>query len=601
VLSVAAVMGRDFRLDVLQRVLGLPEEEVYAALEEATDRAVVEQRQVLGAIAFRFTHAFFRQTLYEEIFAPRRIRIHQQVGRALEAVHARRIDEHAAELAEHFAQSTEAPDLEKALHYSELAAQRAMSVFAYSQAERHLQQALRTLEELNPDDRAKRCQLLLALGEAMLPLEDPQRVADTVAREAFTLAEGQGDNARAARAAVQAMESMVRSIAGPYAMDVFQEWAERADLHALQGTRDRVYADIYQGLSTIGRGRPAAAHVHLRRAVETARILKDDQAFFAAAGWSLRRLRALRDLPFVNDLANEAVERPREGVRGADVLICLQYAGLALFDIGERGKAFAAWRLQKELADRLQDASFSSWALGVAVFEAYIEGRLEEAATLLIRYRARCEELNIALLGNDVLAAPLQARLLYLLGRPFDDLLPLVEIPLRPVQMQRAHLLAFAGRRAEALEIASRFENVGDPADETGRNILESFLEIGVLLGEKDPVAALLPRLGPNADMLLGLEGTSLGRLCGGGAALLNRPQEARRYYDIALEACKKVDFRPEAALVRLEMAELLLDHYPDERVVAIDHLDSAIAEFREMKMQPSLERALRHRELLKA
>jgi hypothetical protein len=30
-------------------------------------------------------------------------------------------------------------------------------------------------------------------------------------------------------------------------------------------------------------------------------------------------------------------------------------------------------------------------------------------------------------------------------------------------------------------------------------------------------------------------------------------------------------------------------------------HLDFAIAEFREMKMQPSLERALRHKELLKA
>ena len=33
----------------------------------------------------------------------------------------------------------------------------------------------------------------------------------------------------------------------------------------------------------------------------------------------------------------------------------------------------------------------------------------------------------------------------------------------------------------------------------------------------------------------------------------------------------------------------------------AIEHLDFAIREFREVKMQPSLERALRHRELLKA
>jgi hypothetical protein len=33
----------------------------------------------------------------------------------------------------------------------------------------------------------------------------------------------------------------------------------------------------------------------------------------------------------------------------------------------------------------------------------------------------------------------------------------------------------------------------------------------------------------------------------------------------------------------------------------SIEHLDFAIKEFREMKMQPSLERALRHKEILKA
>jgi len=36
-------------------------------------------------------------------------------------------------------------------------------------------------------------------------------------------------------------------------------------------------------------------------------------------------------------------------------------------------------------------------------------------------------------------------------------------------------------------------------------------------------------------------------------------------------------------------------------RAEALTHLDFAIAEFREMKMQPALERALRHKEVLKA
>jgi hypothetical protein len=98
-------------------------------------------------------------------------------------VFGRRLEEHAAELAEHFVQSTESGDLQKALRYSELAAQRSTQVFAYGEAVRHYAQALRALEVLDPDDRLKRCDLLLAQGEAMLPLDEPATIASTVARK----------------------------------------------------------------------------------------------------------------------------------------------------------------------------------------------------------------------------------------------------------------------------------------------------------------------------------------------------------------------------------------------------------------------------------
>jgi hypothetical protein len=52
--------------------------------------------------------------------------------------------------------------------------------------------------------------------------------------------------------------------------------------------------------------------------------------------------------------------------------------------------------------------------------------------------------------------------------------------------------------------------------------------------------------------------------------------------------------FRPELALTRFQIAELLLEHYPEGGADALDHPDFAIKEFREMKMQPSLERALK-------
>jgi len=59
--------------------------------------------------------------------------------------------------------------------------------------------------------------------------------------------------------------------------------------------------------------------------------------------------------------------------------------------------------------------------------------------------------------------------------------------------------------------------------------------------------------------------------------------------------------FRPEIAITRLQLTELLQEHYPEEKPEALEHLDFAINEFREMKMQPSLERALRHKEILGA
>jgi hypothetical protein len=50
--------------------------------------------------------------------------------------------------------------------------------------------------------------------------------------------------------------------------------------------------------------------------------------------------------------------------------------------------------------------------------------------------------------------------------------------------------------------------------------------------------------------------------------------------------------FRPEIALTRFQLSELLLSYYPEEREGALKHLDFAIAEFEEMNMQPSLEKA---------
>jgi DNA-binding NarL/FixJ family response regulator len=64
-----------------------------------------------------------------------------------------------------------------------------------------------------------------------------------------------------------------------------------------------------------------------------------------------------------------------------------------------------------------------------------------------------------------------------------------------------------------------------------------------------------------------------------------------------ALEAAGKIRFRPELALTHLRLAELLVDEGGVPAV--LEHLNIAIPELQDMKMQPALERALALREAL--
>jgi len=74
-LTVAAVIA-GFRLDVLQKVAGVSDEELFSSIDEAKKAAVIEERAAIGsAVTYRFTHAFFRKH-YMRRRLPRRIRLH---------------------------------------------------------------------------------------------------------------------------------------------------------------------------------------------------------------------------------------------------------------------------------------------------------------------------------------------------------------------------------------------------------------------------------------------------------------------------------------------------------------------------------------------
>ena len=598
-LSVAAVVGREFRLDVVQKVSGLSEEAVLNSIEEAKRVAVVEERPTVGGtVTYRFAHAFFRTTLYEETIAPRRIRLHQQVARVLEEVYASRLQEHAAELAEHFSYSTEAADLSKAVSYGEMAAQRAMDVYDYGEAARVLRQAVKVQEVLDPGDKAKRCDLLTSLGRALSLTTERRHALEVEYPEALALAEAVGDNRRAAivcRWAANAAVGVWSEQGGREQM----QWAEKGAQYAPPGSPERAWADVILGRVMCLRGNQARGVPLVRSALEYARANKDRELLttagnfwveFGVMPWSGEELR---------QVAEETVARGTP--------IAFIFGGIFLY-CGDRRLFDGLGQATKQRAATTREVHHIEESMGVDASQAFLDGRLEESVEIcerLVNYRR-----EVGLAGPSNVATNWGLKPFFYLGgpeaRPQSVLWPALQEGFNiPIHRRMPNLEAYLGQVAEANRKLDRMlegrPNIASTEDLTQASLDVMYLESAILVGHRKAVDLLSQRFAMNTLTLSPYSPTSIARQLGAAAAMLGRLDEARRHYQEAIRVCTEMRFRPELALTRLQLAELLLAHYPAEKKDALEHLDFAIKEFREMKMQPSLERALRHKEILKA
>ena len=608
VLAVAAVVGREFDLATLEAVASIDEEGLLVALEEAVRAAVLEEQARPGEVRYRFAHAFVRQTLYEELIAPRRLRLHQQVARALEARHARRLDEHVAELAEHFAHSTDPADLEKAVDYGERAAERASSVYAYGEAVRLLEQALQVQEVLDPDDRARRCDLLLRLGEALLPTGEPKRVIDVVAPAAFEVAESLEDHARASRACQLALMALINyGWAAMIASPEYRLWTERADRHAAPDSIDRVQADIALSDVALAHGDILEVWPLRSRALDLARHLGDPETLFAAAYEIINSPAPL----FENErlgLVEEFIARPREGVSARTLARLLWRSGLVLLSWGDRERAEVLWRQVADLAERTRNAYVLLLPMIIEGRLAALDGELERALATLERLADRSEELGSAVIGRSVSLMFGRLPRLYLghaLPAPAAE--PADASPLQAGfrwtgLLDHARATAMAGRRGEASALLGDFLAEHAPRFAEGNTypfVVVGALEVAALTGDIDAVRELVPaaaRLAQRATLDM-VDETCPARHLGAAAALLGDRTGARASYAQALELTERIRYRPEIALIRLQLAELLHDGSSADRAEAREHLTFAIGELQEMKMRPALERALRLRD----
>jgi DNA-binding SARP family transcriptional activator len=165
-LTLASVVGREFGVAAMERLSELPAEELLGALDEAVAaRLLTSVPASRGRL--RFAHALIRETLYEGLTTPRRVQLHRSIGEALETFYGHDAEQHLAELAHHFFEAVPGGDAGKALDYALRAGERAVRLLAYEEAARLYEQALQALELRGPVDAVARCDLLLALGDAL--------------------------------------------------------------------------------------------------------------------------------------------------------------------------------------------------------------------------------------------------------------------------------------------------------------------------------------------------------------------------------------------------------------------------------------------------
>jgi predicted ATPase len=111
-LRVAAVAGPTFSCMLLERVLEEPAG-VLDGLDEAVAAGLLCE---VGQDQYGFEHALVRQTIYQQLGTARRIRLHRQVGEALESLGA--TDAHIEALAYHFAHAAADGQVDKAADYA---------------------------------------------------------------------------------------------------------------------------------------------------------------------------------------------------------------------------------------------------------------------------------------------------------------------------------------------------------------------------------------------------------------------------------------------------------------------------------------------------
>jgi class 3 adenylate cyclase/tetratricopeptide (TPR) repeat protein len=162
-LETLAVIGKDFRLGLVGKVVARPREEVERTLAPLQLAEFIYEQPAVGDIEYKFKHPLTHEAAYNSVLIERRKALHERVAQAIEDLATNSLDDHLADLAHHYERSA---NRAKAVDYLTRAgiqvAQRSASV----EAMQHFERALAILKEM-PAGRirdSRELELQMAIG-----------------------------------------------------------------------------------------------------------------------------------------------------------------------------------------------------------------------------------------------------------------------------------------------------------------------------------------------------------------------------------------------------------------------------------------------------
>ena len=178
-LGIAAVYGRQFTAREIAAAVDEDVQRVLSGLTPAVHAGIV-QSNVDASGSYQFTHALIRETIYEDLPAVDRLRLHGRAGDALVSVHSAHLERALTRIAHHYHEAVAVGYTEKAVVFALRAADSAVRMYAYEDALLHYDRAIETLENggLMHDERLARAYILK--GSALRLLGQAERSIDAL-------------------------------------------------------------------------------------------------------------------------------------------------------------------------------------------------------------------------------------------------------------------------------------------------------------------------------------------------------------------------------------------------------------------------------------